>query len=513
MSDDESDPTHLMCVRDYIHRNAEQSPDQTYLIDPAAGRSLTFAECQSEVQRISSLIDAQGIKAGETVAFAFSNSVDSALTILGLLYGGYVATAINLVAGESTIEYVLQHSEAQLVIGDQKGRDLVAPALQSGASSAKIIDRTELMNTHPRRTVEPNPVDTDTEGLLMYTSGTTGRPKGVVLTQMSLLAGGKNAVNAHELSSADCGLCVLPFYHINAFCVSLMGSLVSRSSLVVPERFSVSSFWEIVRDQKCSWFSVVPTQISYLLHDAETDKNVSSQCNLLRFGRSASAPLSPDMHAAFEKRFGIPLIETMGLTETAAPILSNPMPPGIRKIGSPGIAYGNEVMIGSKRQNEVERGEEGEILVRGDNVLKHYRNNVEATNEAITKDDWFRTGDLGRMDEDGYVFVTGRLKELIIKGGENIAPREVDEALYCHPDVIEAAAFAVHCPNYGQRVEAGVKLTVGSTTSRQDLLNLCREKLGAFKSPDAIYILMDLPKGPSGKIQRIKLAEIISQQS
>jgi len=291
--------------------------------------------------------------------------------------------------------------------------------------------------------------------------------------------------------------------------VSLMGTLVSGSSIVIPARFSVSYFWTQIRSFECSWFSVVPTQISYLLHNADNEGGDSTGCAKLRFGRSASAPLSPEMHEAFEKRFAVPVIETMGLTETAAQILSNPLPPGTRKIGSPGIAFGNEVIIGDARQNEVNKGEEGEILVRGANVLSCYLKNPEATSDAISTDGWLRTGDLGRMDDDGYVFVTGRLKELIIKGGENIAPREVDEALYCHPDVIEAAAFPVPCNDYGQRVEAAVKLNKTSTVSENELLELCQAKLGKFKSPDRIHVLDDLPKGPSGKIQRIKLIELI----
>ncbi|MEL6784279.1 MAG: AMP-binding protein, partial [Pseudomonadota bacterium] len=199
-------------------------------------------------------------------------------------------------------------------------------------------------------------------------------------------------------------------------------------------------------------------------------------------------------------------------TETAAQILSNPIE-GTRKIGSPGVPFGNEVIIGDDQQMECTRGTEGEVLVRGTNVMRCYRNNSEATKASITSDGWLRTGDLGRMDDDGYVFITGRLKELIIKGGENIAPREVDEALLAHPDVIEAAAFARPCARYGQSVEAGVKLRSGSRTSQNDLLAFCRAALGDFKCPDTIHLLPDLPKGPSGKIQRLKLAELALENS
>ncbi|MDJ0612326.1 MAG: AMP-binding protein [Rhizobiaceae bacterium] len=496
-------------IRSLLDGIADECPDQAHLIDPITGETLTYRQTRERAVAVAKVIANKGRMPGEPVAYAFSNSIDGAITILGILYGGYLATAINLVAGSSTIEYVLEHSEANLVIADEEAKGLVEACTSSLENPPVILDL-EQFSVAPNTDGLLAEPEADFDGLLMYTSGTTGRPKGVLHTQSSLLSGGENTAQAHQLSSKDRGLCVLPFYHINAFCVSLMGSLVSAGSLVIPPRFSVSSFWEVIWETQCTWFSVVPTQISYLLHNTELPSGDGTGTNYLRFGRSASAPLSPDMHSAFEKRFGIPIIETMGLTETAAQILSNPLPPAVRKIGSPGIAFGNEVMIGDADQIEVPRNEEGEILVRGPNLLREYLKNKEATAKAVTRSGWLKTGDLGRMDADGYVYVTGRLKELIIKGGENIAPREVDEALYSHPDVVEAAAFGVSCDDYGQRVEAGVKLSEGSATTAEDLLEICREKLGAFKCPDRIHLLPELPKGPSGKIQRIHLAGILS---
>ena len=343
----------------------------------------------------------------------------------------------------------------------------------------------------------------EADGLLMYTSGTTGVPKGVVHTHASILAGGTNTALAHDLSESDRGLCVLPLYHINAFCVSMIGALVSGGSMVLPKKFSVKRFWTTIVDTNCTWFSIVPTQVSYLLHE-ELQKPETPN---LRFGRSASAPLSPEVQQAFEDRFDVPIIETMGLTETAAQILSNPIN-GKRKIGSPGIAYGNEVMIADDKLQQCPIGEEGELMVRGANVMRHYRDNEEATASTLTPEGWLRTGDLGRMDDDGFIFISGRIKELIIKGGENIAPREIDEALYSHPDVIEAAAFARDCDQYGQTVEAGVKLKDGSSLTALELVELCQEAVGKFKAPDLVHIFPELPKGPSGKIQRLKLAEM-----
>ena len=499
-------------IYNIINERAANNPTGTFLIDPVSGEHINAAQALARIQIIAANIARQDIEKGESVAFAFSNSIDSALTILGILYGGYLAVSINLVAGESVIAYVLEHSETHLVIADENANVQIAPLIKSCSKPAKILQLKDI-DTQLTDVQSLDECGTDIDGLLMYTSGTTGRPKGVVLTHTNLLAGGQNTADAHQLSETDCGLCVLPLYHINAVCVSLMGSLVSGSSIVVPPKFSVSTFWDTIRTYHCSWFSVVPTQISYLLQNADNDGGDATGCHQLRFGRSASAPLSPDMHAAFEKRFEIPVIETMGLTETAAQILSNPLPPGKRKIGSPGIGFGNDVIIADKAQREIIRGIEGEVLVRGPNVMRCYLKNEEATRDAITKDGWLRTGDLGKQDEEGYVYITGRLKELIIKGGENIAPREVDEALYSHPDVVEAAAFALDCPNYGQKIEAGVMLGEGSKLTEADLLEICIKQLGKFKAPDKIHFLAELPKGPSGKIQRIKIAELVANKA
>ncbi|MEL7228845.1 MAG: AMP-binding protein [Pseudomonadota bacterium] len=497
-----------LSTADLIDRHAAKRNDDVFIIDPSTNTELTWAQLKENCQAIRDRLAAEGFKPGDRVAYAMHNGADAVQVILGILYGGQVATAVNLVSGKATIAHVLAHSGAGLVLCQPHTQPLVREALDEGQGPApRVIDVNETL-FHGHLDPPPDHIPAPSEdGLLMYTSGTTGVPKGVVLTQANLIAGGCNTAVAHRLTAADRGLCVLPLYHINAFCVSLMGALVTGGSLIVPHRFSVSQFWDQLRAHQGTWFSVVPTQISYLLHEAQTNGHDTSGLQALRFGRSASAPLSPDVQQAFEGRFNVPIIETMGLTETAAQILSNPME-GTRKIGSPGVACGNEVIIADDQQNECPRGIEGEVLVRGPNVMRCYRNNVEATNASITSRGWLRTGDLGRMDDDGYVFITGRLKELIIKGGENIAPREVDEALLAHPDVIEAAAFARPCARYGQSVEAGVKLRSGSRTSQNDLLAFCRAALGDFKCPDTIHLLPDLPKGPSGKIQRLKLAEL-----
>ncbi|MEM9734766.1 MAG: AMP-binding protein [Pseudomonadota bacterium] len=502
-----------LSIADLIDRHAAERPGDVFIIDPQEQRTLTWGDLKDSCQTLRDRLSADGHRPGDRVAYAMHNGADAARVILGILYGGQVATAVNLVSGKATIAHVLGHSGAGLVFCQPHTRPLLEEArAEKPDLSPNMIDVDETL-FHGHLDPPPDHIAAPSEdGLLMYTSGTTGVPKGVVLTQANLIAGGCNTAVAHRLTARDRGLCVLPLYHINAFCVSLMGALVTGGALILPHRFSVSQFWDQLRNHGGTWFSVVPTQISYLLHEAQTAGHDTRGLEALRFGRSASAPLSPDVQQAFESRFNVPIIETMGLTETAAQILSNPME-GPRKIGSPGIAWGNEVMIGDEHQQECARGTEGEVLVRGPNVMRGYRNNAKATEVALTKQGWLRTGDLGRMDEDGYVFITGRLKELIIKGGENIAPREVDEALLAHPDVIEAAAFARSCARYGQTVEAGVKLRSGSKVSSNDLRSFCRTALGDFKCPDTIHLLPDLPKGPSGKIQRLKLAELALENS
>ena len=521
-----------MNIRSVMDERAEQSADCIFIIDAESGRRISYSLARSIARSIANVIENNGVASGESVAFAMRNSSSCALVVLGIMYGGFRATAINLVSGNQTIAYVLDHSECRLIltepaqhelleqafasndykiplidVGDNFINELLDPVVSSEASSSEAMSADASLSEKAR----PFP-DSQSEGLLMYTSGTTGRPKGVLLSHANLIAGGRNTQIAHKLGSDDRAMCVLPLYHINGLTVTLMGPLVSAGSVVLPMKFSTSRFWSTINQYKCTWFSVVPTQISYLLHAEIADGDATSDHESLRFGRSASAPLSPEVQQGFENRFGVAIIETMGLTETTAQILSNPLPPGVRKIGSPGIGFGCTVIIADDNLNEVPRGTEGEILVRGENVMKGYFKNPEATSEAITSSSWFRTGDLGKQDEEGYVFVTGRLKELIIKGGENIAPREIDEALYRHPAVIEAAAFACPCENYGQRVEAAVSIDASTDLNESVLLEFCRDHLGQFKMPDRIHFLSELPKGPSGKIQRRRLVELFVEQ-
>ncbi|MEM6941444.1 MAG: AMP-binding protein [Pseudomonadota bacterium] len=481
-------------VRDWL--NARAATGGTGFVFPETGETLDWSALQAHCAEVAGELTAQGIAKSESVAVIHPNGLQGVKALFAALYGGFRVTMINLAAGPDAISYALKHSEARVAFVHPDQITLFKEARPPGLELYAARGAQAALH-------DISPHD---DALLMYTSGTTGRPKGVVHTQASLLAGGWTVSVAHKLTPGDRGMGVLPFYHINGLCVSVMGSLVSGGSLAMVARFSASQFWAQAEAGEITWFSVVPTIISHLLHGKNAPS--ASLRARLRFARSASSALAVETQRAFQDRFGLAIVESLGLTETAAQCLVNPLDPALHKIGSAGKAISNAARIADNGGAECPRGMEGEIQIRGPNVMKEYLKNPQATADTF-HGDWLRTGDLGRMDDEGYVFVTGRLKELIIKGGENIAPREIDEVLYEHPDVVEAAAFARPCPQYGERVEAAVRLSETSTATGEELRALCTERVGAFKAPERVHILPELPKGPSGKIQRLYLNEML----
>jgi long-chain acyl-CoA synthetase len=331
----------------------------------------------------------------------------------------------------------------------------------------------------------------------------------VLLTNRAVIAGGEYVSAAHQLTEDGSG-------HGRAAAVSHQRAdrhghapLVHGGSLVLPQRFSASTFWETVAAHGCTWINVVPTIIAYLLNGSSPKEKGLDISAGASFCRSASAPLAPSHHRAFEDKFGIGIIETMGLTETAAPCFTNPLDPARRKIGSPGQAFGNEAKVVDDQGETQPPGQTGEIMVRGPNVMNGYYKNPMETAKSLTADGWLHTGDLGHLDEDGFVFVTGRLKELIIKGGENIAPREIDEALLKHPALLEAAAVGIPDDNYGQEIMACVVLKPDQTCTEEELRKYCEGALGNYKTPRQFHFVQELPKGPSGKVQRLKLLDLV----
>jgi len=341
----------------------------------------------------------------------------------------------------------------------------------------------------------------------MYTFGSTGQPKAAVHTHKSVLAHGLNSMRSHQLTAADRSLLVLPMYHINAECVTLLPTLMSGGSVVVPQQFSVAEFWNWLDDWRCTWTAVVPTIISQLLDwkDPKAESRAGA-FQRIRFIRTSSAPLSPALHREFLNKFKLPLIQAMGSSE-AGNVFSNPVPPSMSKIGSPGLPWGFEVRIVNGENTDLPTGDPGEMLLRGDGLAREYYKDPAATAAAFDAGGWLHTGDLAYRDEDGYFFVVGRSKELIIKSGMNIAPKQIDEILEAHPAVREAAAVGVPDRYVGEDLVAFAVLRNGMNCNERELLTFCEHHLGYFKTPTRVYFVEDLPKGPSGKVQRLHLTE------
>ena len=531
----------LNTVRDYIKFNEFQKPKDYFVICPHTNIKVSNIDFRKNLDKINYyLIVQKKHKKGSIICTLIENSLSSIHLMLGIMYSGMIQVPLNIVAGDEQLSYVVNHSDAKIIFVSSKYLDLAQRITSKISRDIEIfeINKDTFVNqldapekiipevegpdyviAHGRRFAKDEvpyeeikvDIDQHDPALLIYTSGTTGKPKGVMLSHNNILAGGKNVVLSHKINTNDRALCVLPLFHINGAIVTIIGPLISQSSLVLCERFSVTNFWKFISKFKCTWFSVVPTIISALLNKSSGNEINGLDLSCLRFGRSASAALAPETHKKFEEKFKTTMIETMGLTETCAPILSNPLPPGKIKYGSPGIPYGNKVKIVDKKLKDVTRKTIGQICVKGPNVMKEYYKNPKETKKCFI-DDWFLTGDLGFMDEENYVFVQGRIKELIIKGGENISPREIDDVLYKHPSVIEAAAFAVPCSHYGEKIEAGVVLNDKKSLKENDLIMHCKQFLGDFKSPSKIHFFDKLPKGSSGKIQRFKIKNMIDEK-
>jgi long-chain acyl-CoA synthetase len=499
---EESTQTAARTIQQLIDHHAQVRPDTAFLISPDTGRILTYHQLQERSIFLANELRRAGLAPGDKVAFLLDNGLFTAELFLGAMYGGFVSVPLNVRAGASQLSYTLDHCDAAIVYVSDSYADLIKEMLATMQRSVRVIPADEdgvfsASTTSPGAEAgfEPAP---DDEALLMYSSGSTGRPKAAVHSHKTILAGGRNAVVSHELSDSDRSLLVLPLYHINAECVTLIPTLLSGGSVVIPHRFSVSQFWDWLDEHECTWSALVPTIISQLLDwkDPRADQRAAA-FKRIRFLRSSSAPLSPSLHQEFLDKFKLPLLQAMGSTETGN-IFSNPVPPGENKIGSPGLPWGFEAKIVDRQGVEVPQGESGEVLLRGPAMMHGYYKEPEATAAVLDVDGWLHTGDLAYRDDDGYFFIVGRSKELIIKGGVNIAPKQIDEVLESHPAVLEAAAVGIPDRYVGEDLIAFVVLRSGSKVQEQELLTFCESRLGHFKTPTRIHITDEtVGKGPA----------------
>ncbi len=481
------------------------------LVVPDTGEVLSYAQVTSYVETLARRLAALGVRRGDRVALSLPNGPDVVLLLLAITALGAAAAPLNPAYTDP---------EYQFYLGDIAPRLLLIPA--SGATAAQAAAAatgTTLAGVEASAGGPPElagPADAGTlngaaeqggpndVGLVLHTSGTTSRPKQVPLRQRNLMASARTIGAHYRLGPTDVSFCVMPLFHIHGLVASTFAALAAGGVVITPRRFTPHRFWPQARQHGATWLSAGPT-----LHQMILDRtDGAGPLDTLRFVRSCSSALSPALLERAERGYGAPMLEAYGMTEASHQMSSNPLPPGVRVPGSVGVPTGTQIRIVSPAGAFLPDGAAGEVVIRGPGVMAGYVANPTATAEAFIGD-WFRTGDRG-VFRDGYLYLEGRLKEMIIRGGENIAPAEIEQVLLSHPAVRDAVCFGVPDEKYGELVGAAV--TLGAEADTADLIAYCREQLAAFKVPARITVLTEIPRTATGKIQRRKVAEVVLQQ-
>lgn len=474
--------------------------ERTALALPEDGTRVSYASLREQVRDAADVFAGLGIARGDRVAMALPNGLPAIVCFLGAAVAG-TAAPLNPGYREDEFRFYLGDTEARLLVLPEDGGEDARRAAEGTAVrivDVSVVDGRVRLSAGGSGGTAAAPAPDDI-ALVLHTSGSTGRPKRVPLKQSNLVTSIANIIETYDLTADDVSLCVMPLFHVHGLIASLMATLASGGTVVVPARFNALGFWRIVREHGVTWYSAVPTMHQLLL--ARVGKGEPVDIGKLRFIRSCSASLVPETMQAMESAFGVPVLEAYGMTEASHQMASNPLPPGDRKPGSVGAGTGVRVGIMDQDGNLLATGEHGEVVIQGANVIAGYENNPEANATSFTNG-WFRTGDQGFLDANGYLTLVGRLKELINRGGEKISPREIDEVLLTHPAIAEAVAFGVPHRMWGEEVAAAVVLRAESSASESDLLAYCRQRLAEFKSPKRIHIVQAIPRTATGKLQR-----------
>ncbi len=502
-------------IYDLIAVRAKQNPEAIAIAAPER-IPLTYYCLQTHITEMVATLNAMGLGRGSRVAIVLPNSPEMAVAFLAVAACA-TSAPLNPAYLASDFEFYLSDLNAKALV-ILSGMDSPARAVAQAynipvielvpvESAAGIFQLTGNLNAPAVSTGFAQPDDV---ALVLHTSGTTSRPKIVPLTHANLCTSAYNIKATLALEEGDRCLNVMPLFHIHGLVAAVLASLSAGASLACTPGFESTRFFTWMDELRPTWYTAVPTIHQAILSAAEQHNEIISRCPL-RLIRSSSAALPPQVMAALEQTFNAPVLEAYGMTEAAHQMASNPLPLQPRKPGSVGIPAGPDVAVMDEVGNLLSAGEVGEIVIRGLNVTQGYENNLQANQKAFTNG-WFRTGDQGYFDRDGYLFLTGRLKEIINRGGEKISPREVDEVLMAHPAVAQIVAFAVPHPTLGEDVAAAVVLQQQKTATEQELREFASQRLTEFKVPSQIVFLDEIPKGPTGKLQRIGLAEKLAQQ-
>jgi acyl-CoA synthetase (AMP-forming)/AMP-acid ligase II len=481
------------------------APDnQIALIVPETGASVSYASLRRQVLAAAEAFTHAGIAPSQRIAIALPNGPAVIVSFLAASIAG-TAAPLNPAYRYDEFCFYLEDTGARLLIAPPEGADDVRRAgtergipiltVETGASGEVSFQHAPPGG--PVRTPAPEDV-----ALILHTSGSTGRPKRVPLRHINLALSARNIVNTYQLSAHDVSLCLMPLFHVHGLVASTLSTLLSGGTVVVPARFNPLSFWRTVRDHHATWYSAVPT-IHQLILARSGGGAKPPDAPSLRFIRSCSAPLPVETAVKLETLAGVPVLEAYGMTEASHQMASNPLPPQARKFGTVGTATGIRIAIMNDAGELLPAGGKGEVVLQGPSVIQAYENNPEANVKSFTNG-WFRTGDEGILDDGGYLRLTGRIKELIIRGGEKIAPREIDEVLLTHPAVAEAVCFAIPHPTWGEEVAAAVVLC--EPAAEAELIVYCREHLADFKCPKKLFLVKSIPRTATGKVQRLNVA-------
>jgi len=479
--------------------------DKIAIVLPEPNVRVTYGALRSQVQAVAEALAAAGIGRNDRVGMALPNGLPTIVAFLAASVAG-IAAPLNPAYKEDEFRFYLEDTDARVLLLPPDGADDArraagdrVPILTVDMDAAGTVS---LSGVTGRGAVAPPSVN-DT-ALILHTSGSTGRPKRVPLSHANLSISARNVARSYALGPGDVSMCVMPLFHVHGLVASTLATLASGGTVVVPAKFSPLSFWRVARDHGATWYSAVPTLHQLLLARADAASGKPAGAERLRFIRSCSASLPPQVMHDLEAAFGAPVLEAYGMTEAAHQMASNPLPPEARKPGSVGRGTDVQISIMDAGGRHLPPGERGEVVIQGPNVIQGYENNPEANATSFT-DGWFRTGDQGILDAEGYLTLVGRIKELINRGGEKISPREIDEVLLTHPAVAEAVCFGVAHPTWGEEVAAAVVLREPVTEA--ELLAFCKDRLADYKRPRQIHITETIPRTATGKIQRRIVAQ------
>jgi long-chain acyl-CoA synthetase len=495
-------------IPELVKQRVAATPDKPFLFSEADKRQFTYKEFEAAVMRTARMLAAKGVGYGDVVSLLMPNSVEYVIAYFACWQIGALAGPINSLLKSQEIAYVISNSEARALLVNSEFLPLIE-TIRNELPTTITFDneagatREEITGADP--TAE---IDGDHEAIIIYTSGTTGKPKGCLLTHGNVIANARQISGWLGFNETDRLLTIMPLFHMNAVSVTTMSALYAGASTVVSQKFSASRFWQIISEYQITSFGSVATMLSMLLSTYPDGVPEGLKTDQLRFAMCGSAPVPAEVLRRFEEKFNCLVVEGYGLSESTCRSTFNP-PDQRRRPGSCGVPIGNEMLVVDEEDREVPDGELGEIVLRGENILKGYYKN-DTANASAFRNGWFHTGDIGYRDADGFYYIVDRKSDMIIRGGENIYPREIDEVLYQHPAIAAAAAVGVKDELYGEEVAAVVVLKPGANATSQEVIDYCKARLADFKCPKTVHFVDDIPKGPTGKLLKRELAKMLA---